>query len=299
MNASDFSGQKEGQYYERISPTAWGVAYQRTFTDIPFSAEIFARLDALMREGRTPAEMRDLEGFEYSLLAPMFEARFKLTTLLLAESGAQSIVELAAGFSPRGMAMGSDPAITYVETDLPGVIEQKRMIVDDIFSGLSKKPTLYLEEGNALVMNDLQAAARHFKSGPIAVVNEGLLRYLTFPEQANVAANVHALLSEHGGVWMTPDINARDMMATGVLKEAVREQNRRMTELTGIDVRKNYFESEEHARAFFEEQGFCVERHPFTEVSHMLVSPERARLSDEQVADAIGKSAVYMMHVEG
>ena len=65
--------------YERIAPTAWIVAYRRTFTDIPFSQEIFQELDAIREKQGTkiPEDVRTPE------LTPQLEARYKLLNRLL------------------------------------------------------------------------------------------------------------------------------------------------------------------------------------------------------------------------
>lgn len=54
--------------HERISPMAWLVAYQRTFTDIPFSTEMFHELDQIIRQTRTAPEVDSMEVAEQLVL---------------------------------------------------------------------------------------------------------------------------------------------------------------------------------------------------------------------------------------
>ena len=50
-------------------------------------------------------------------------------------------------------------------------------------------------------------AGRHCRSGErVAVVNEGLLMYLTRNEKTIVAENIHTFLARRGGIWITPDV---------------------------------------------------------------------------------------------
>lgn len=281
-------------FHENISPSAWGTAYQRTLTDIPYSVEIFSILDPIARQ-RVSSEQ--LEQWKFPLLTPMFEARFKLVDLLLRENGTNRILEIAAGFSPRGIAMSQDGAITYVEMDLPDVAHQKRAIIRRMQeqSMIGERANLYVTEGNALNAEAIQGAAHMLGTGPVAVVNEGLLRYMDHDAKVTIATNIRCLLSDVQGVWITPDVTAKGMNAKCVLEAAVREQNEQLRRMTGLDVRKNYFESESDAHAFFEDMGFSVERRSFKEVLNTLVSPEREGLTAEQVEDSIGESAAYVM----
>lgn len=287
--------------YEAISPTAWGTAYQRTLTDIPLSKEIFEAVDALSKAGHAAGQTVDLEQWKYAQLTPMFEARYKLMNMLIQRHGSSYVVEIAAGFSPRGITMTQNPSLTYIEMDLPPIIRQKAKVIDRLkrLSVIRTRANLHLREGNILKKNEWVAALEGAPADqPLTIVNEGLLRYFNHEEKVTCAMHIRELLAKRGGVWMTPDVCAKGMNATGPLKEIVREQNERMLKLTGIDVRKNYFSNEEEARAFFEDMGFRIDRYPFTNIRSQLVSPEREYLTPEQVEDAIGTSAVYVMRVK-
>ena len=58
--------------YEVISPTAWMVAYKRTFTYIPLCAEIYEELENYQKPKELTPELMRPE------MAPQFEARYKL-----------------------------------------------------------------------------------------------------------------------------------------------------------------------------------------------------------------------------
>jgi O-methyltransferase involved in polyketide biosynthesis len=291
------SPEKQESSHERVSVTAWRVAYRRTLSDIPFSVEVFDELQKIMRRTRSAAELQELDQLVQPDITPIFEARFKLVNRLLKEQSAKQILEIAAGFSPRSLAMARDPSVEYSEMDLPGVISEKRSVFDELIkqSKIPRYPNVHLNAGNALVMGDLLAAVKPFRKKPIVVVNEGLLRYLTFEEKTIVARNVQELLRLFGGMWITPDLSLRPQSAFGLSGERRRDQFARIERMTGIDVAKNYFENEEAARVFFEDLGFRIERHSFMEIVDELVSPQRLRLSSEQVEKEIGGLAVLVM----
>jgi O-methyltransferase involved in polyketide biosynthesis len=283
------------QGHERISPTAWGIAYRRTFFDIPHSTEIFHELQRIMEPPELTSELLDEKASAHDL---QFEARFRLVSRLLKEKGADQVLEIASGFSPRGLILAQDPSITYVELDLQGILRAKRDIVEKLVqqSKVPRQSNLHFWEGNALEQQDLQGAVRTFRDRPIAVIHEGLLRYLSFQEQALMAENIHCLLERFGGVWITPDISVKKK-GSSVPDEKTKEQNLREQHMTGIDLTKNRFDSEEAACRFFEGLGFTVERHSFMEAADELVLPQRLKLTREQVAERIGRSVAFVMRL--
>ena len=112
---SDANLEKQKSSHERVSVTAWRVAYRRTLSDIPFSVEIFDELQKIMRRTRSAAELQELDQIVQPDITPIFEARFKLVNRLLKEQNARQILEIAAGFSPRSLAMARDPSVEYSE----------------------------------------------------------------------------------------------------------------------------------------------------------------------------------------
>lgn len=239
-----------GSKAERISPTAYGVAYFRTFTDIPFSREFFEDL----RGERGLEEIRGVaEATGGKELTPMFEARYKMVNQILKERGTNQILEIAAGFSPRGLVMSQTPEVQYVEMDLPGVIDDKEEFVRklDAQGKVRARENLHLVKGNGLNEHDVLSAASLLSNEPITVLNEGLLRYLSHEEKKVLARNIKKLLEERGGVWITPDVATRETDITPKLQEQIK----RNAKLVGINTEENLFESWEEAEAFFKDLG--------------------------------------------
>lgn len=167
---------QEDRSYERISPTAWLVTYQRTFSDIPFSQEIFLELQEIIKQTRSTVEIEDVEksmnfsGITQHRPEPgshmgfIWEARYKIVNHLLKAYRINQILEVASGVSPRGLEMARDPSVEYVEVDLTDAIRVKKDIIKRLVakSIVSKQPNLHLEEGNALNLQDLLRATRFF-----------------------------------------------------------------------------------------------------------------------------------------
>lgn len=279
--------------FEKVIPTAWLVAYRRTFSDIPFSKEIFEKIETIrQREGQQeiPADLKKPE------LAPQFEARHKLIDKLIFQVGADQILELAAGFSSRGLLMSKGNNFNYVEVDLPSVILEKEQIIKEIAKehNLEVPNNLHFEPANVLDFEKLEKATGHFnKTKPLTIINEGLLRYLTFKEKAVVANNIRKLLEEYGGVWITSDVSLRKIFSNQ--NKLMAGYVNKISELTGKDIENNRFEKEEDAKKFFEDLGFTIERYAFAEVFDELVSPATLGLSKAQVSDTLEDAVVFVM----
>jgi len=278
------------QTSEKVGPTAWGIAYRRANCDIPFAQDILNELLVVM----TPEEKTKMEALvseKNQALTPYFEARYKLLNHLVRETGIKQIIELASGIASRGIEMSEDPEIEYVEMDLPGIIGQKKEIIDALVeqSKIVLSGNLQLVSGSAL--DDLSAASIHFDAHkPVVVIHEGLMRYLNFEQKAQVARHVKSLLEKFGGVYITPDI-------TLAVRMDERMQNTVST-MVGMDINANAFENIEGAEKFFNDVGFTVEKHHFAEIRDELVSPRKLELSEEEVQKAIGENVFFVMKLK-
>ena len=61
--------------HERIIPTAWLVAFQRSLSDIPLAPEFFQELEEIVKQTRTAFEIESLEALKSSQMPVMWEAR--------------------------------------------------------------------------------------------------------------------------------------------------------------------------------------------------------------------------------
>ena len=174
--------------FESIIPTALHTAYPLIFTDIPYSKPIY---EELLKFGFP-------ENLKNEKIAVEIEARYKLISRLLEQSGIDQVLELACGYTARGVEFcEKQSSAKYAELDLKPVIETKAKILEQI----TKVPeNLKLYSGNALSFASLKKATETFdKSKPIAVLNQGLMRYLNFDEKAKLAKNIFKLISAGGG----------------------------------------------------------------------------------------------------
>ena len=284
--------------YEKISPTAWLTAYQRTLSDIPLSEEIFRELEEVIKHTESGGESLGIEELIRPRMSFIWESRFKIVNFLLKLQDIDQILEIASGYSPRGLNLARDPSIEYVEIDLPGVIQRKKRIVEKLINQAEVpiEPNLHLEEGNSLNMEDMLKATNFFKKKPIAIVNEGLLPYLNHEEKTTLGRNIHQLLEYFGGVWITPDISTQAQVA--LFSDRIKKRAAKIEHLTGIDTMKNRFENEETACLFFDHLGFAVERHNFKEIADELILPRKLNLQKRRIDDILGYLIAFVMRVK-
>lgn len=268
--------------YESIIPTAIVTSYPRIFTDIPYEKEIFDKI---------PKENIE-KVFLDKMLAPEIEARYKLANKLLNTTNIKQILELAAGYSSRGLDY-SQQGYTYVEMDLPLMIEEKEKILKEMTEIPS---SLHLVKGNALQRNDYKKAISSFDSSKeLIIINEGLLRYLTFEEKEIVAKNIYHTLSKFGGYWITCDVTPKKFIEHQ--NANLPTFNKNLNEITSRNRLNDRFEDITHVKEFFGTIGFKnIEIHKFSEVKEELSSPSILGLKESEFL--LKEAIVAVMRVD-
>ena len=248
-----------GSEFDKISPTAFLTTYVRQFTDIPYTKEIAQLTNAIA----TAQQFID-QGQTNSIvpvLAVLVEGRYKAIEQVRSQFHTTQILELASGLLPRGMILSQQKEITFIESDLPAMIQQKQQLAQQL---VGERPNLHFltidatSNLNSLRLND------YFQSDqPITILCEGLLMYLTFAEKQQVFANVREILQTFGGVWITPDLSTKvGAEKIGQDSSASQQTAQKFASLIGrtvTDVTENLFIDLDHAKQFVQEQGFQIE----------------------------------------
>jgi len=266
--------------FDKVSMTATFVAYWRQYTDIPFAKDI-ANLINANEKIETFLRLHDITRDEIRWYAPLFEIRHKSIEEMIRKSGIKQVLELASGLSFRGLAFAQDPDISYVETDLDGLTEEKRVLaaaLKDKYS-LSLNSNFRLAAANALDKFQLQDAISHFKKEQaVAVVNEGLLPYLTTNEMETVAGNIKEILDQFGGIWITPDFSLKENY-TEVSAQRIQVRDA-IAELTGRRLHRSIFENKDHLFSFLHRMGLQAEVFNQLDLVSSVVSLRALHLPD-------------------
>ncbi|MBI4836799.1 MAG: class I SAM-dependent methyltransferase [Candidatus Portnoybacteria bacterium] len=240
---------------DKICPTAKLIALMRAIADIPYCRELAELMDAK----RTADEIFGEKSLRIAAaMAPIMELRYHSISALVEKCGIKNILEIAAGFSPRGLAMTKrNPTIHYVESDLRMVLEEKKELVHQIMTlGQDKPENLCFCAADALDRWQLFEVAKNFSAGPIVIVTEGLLLYLSREEKEIMTSNIGHLLKKFGGVWITTDVSLKKRF--GSLNEAndIKAGLEKIAQLTGRGFADNAFADETEANKFFAGLGF-------------------------------------------
>lgn len=169
---------------------AWGgLACAELFTSAD-GRRVFDATNAVLGVARRVR--RDWAPLRESLLQ-----RHVLIDRIVRDSGATQIVELAAGLSRRGAACSRDPAIRYVELDLPAMIARKRALLERTALGRAvlARPNLILVGGDATDAFGAALAPHLDPRAPTIVIAEGLLVYLDAAAQARLFARAREVAS--------------------------------------------------------------------------------------------------------
>ncbi|HEY8927171.1 MAG TPA: class I SAM-dependent methyltransferase [Polyangia bacterium] len=243
-----------------ISVTAKVAAYYRQFSDIPFAQEVARRIGADAAFDQILTE-HGLDREKLTFYAPMFEARYKSLTQLILRSGAAQVLELASGYSLRGLDLARSGAIRYVETDLPAVVAAKLALLEEVrqHHAIPRSPAHVVTTADALDLDEVRASAAVLDtSRPLTVLCEGLIMYLSKAQTEQLATNIRRLLGEFaGGCWITPDftfkVEAKDLPPERVrLREAI-------TGVTQRQIDASAFEDGDDLAVFLARAGFDVQ----------------------------------------
>jgi O-methyltransferase involved in polyketide biosynthesis len=281
--------------FEKISLTAKLAAYMRQYSDIPFARDVAQQLRAQQAFEKLLCD-NQMGPEDLLWYAPIFEVRYKSIAEMLRKSEAKQVLELASGFSLRGLIATQDPSVTYVESDLEDLTGEKTSLVSDLCRqySLAVPGNLHFVVADALDRHQLQAAVKDFRRDqPIAVVNEGLLQYLSAGEMEMVARNIRDLLTEFGGLWITPDFS---------LKEDARDvsdQQRRFRSIvaaaTDRKLYNNAFDNDEQLFAFFDDVGLHPQVLNQLDVAPNIVSLDALKLPQQMLAQAKPRLKLWIL----
>lgn len=231
----------------------------KALTDIPYAREA---AELLWGKEHVQQVLKEYHPRSFLIRIFHFENRYRTIDALLSELDTENVLELCAGFSFRGLNMAQQKKITYIDTDLPGLIEIKQDLVQQLEKTykINLKGSLQTKALNVLDEETFLHIAGLFPAGPLTIVNEGLLMYLGVQEKQELCRIIRGLLQERGGQWITGDIYIKKSSYEDVEDkgDAFVEQFNEFLEEHRIE--ENKFESFDAAAVFFEANGFRISK---------------------------------------
>jgi O-methyltransferase involved in polyketide biosynthesis len=145
------------------------------------------------------------------------------------QAGAPQVIELASGLSRRGAAMSADPAVRYVEVDLPHVLEKKAALLQRTDRGraVSERQNLQFEAHDVA---DLDLSTLVDPAIQTTVLSEGLLMYLDADAQRDLWRRIAAITSQHAkSIYLFDLVPACEQPRPGFVGRALRWLMERFT----------------------------------------------------------------------
>ncbi|HVA83025.1 MAG TPA: class I SAM-dependent methyltransferase [Candidatus Aquilonibacter sp.] len=281
-----FKQSDSDKEFSKISPTAAIIAYGRSFSGAKFTQEIATLIHAKEVYNGTFQK----SNHEVLLFSAAVEARTQGIDQAIRKEGVRQVIELAAGFSPRGMQFTADPTFTYVETDLEETIIQKSQIAQSILQSQKIfRPNLYFYVANALSLSHLRDAREPLGPQKLAVVSEGIFNYLTMDERRILSQNIKHTLNLYGGAWMLSDISTEEKRA----RKTSNSDNKKIRDITGRDTVSTAFQDDSHITSFFNALGFNVEKHEIFGDLNALKTLKRAEISLPEISSEVKEQSPW------
>jgi len=246
--------------YISISPSAKALLLIKGLTDIPFARDT-AELISFPEKYAPDYKNKDIAFWKRVV---HFEQRYWSVDKALSFLPANNILEISSGFSFRGLDKARHSKVNYTDTDLPNIINQKKILLADLTAGLpacqGRLETLAL---NALDEDQFLEVVQRFPKGPLIILNEGLLMYLDVTEKEKLCNIIYRALKQRGGYWVTGDVYIKYRLDR---LQADEDDNYKKF-IEAHHIYENMFESFDLAEQFFNTAGFEVESESEVELS--------------------------------
>lgn len=126
--------------------------------------------------------------------------RHSMINYLLEQADCPQIIEIAAGFSPRGAAVSASSNRQYYEVDLSEVVEHKRQQLKQSEQG---RAVLARPNFHQLACSILEID--YHKTFPLArsfIITEGLMMYFERSEQMSIWTSIADFIRQYGGEYV-------------------------------------------------------------------------------------------------
>lgn len=269
--------------FESVSYTAPITLHWLAKAGVPEGVEFIGTLSA--KNILDKVKVRDPERVEKAN-AVYQEMHYTALNEYIEKNGYKNVIDLGCGVSPRGIMLARK-GINYVGIELPAVAE-----------AVEEYAPMFLEDEElkhfrvaAADFTDREAMLAAVKDldGPVCIVSELVLDFLSREKQDALFKNIHAILKEKGGCFITCDYTTGELFWDGTAAIYGEKPTRRIAEdtvklyaeISETDFTGNVFETHEEAKAFVEAHGFNLQEVPVLDDASKLYSVQS--LTDKQI----------------
>ncbi len=113
------------------------------------------------------------------------------------------VVEVASGFSPRGLAFTAARPVRYTEIDLPAMVQAKKQQLARSAAGQHARARQHwrLHEGDVTQLDFVATYAADATPPRTAVITEGLMMYFPRPAQLDIWHRIAACVARTNGLY--------------------------------------------------------------------------------------------------
>ena len=269
--------------FNSISPSAKWLLLNKGLTKIPFAKEAVE----VIWNNNNPDLFKENEFTKNIILRLIyFEIRYWSINEAIEELGIHNILEFSSGYSFRGLDLCKNPDIYYVDTDLPRLLKKKEKVLHELVNKYVSYSTsnLIMQELNVLDENAFFEITHQFPEGPIVIANEGLLVYLDIEQKRRLCSNIHKILKERGGYWVTADINIKKDENSSLNIDIFDDRGKNFLEIHNVE--ENKFKNYEVAENFFNDCRFNV---------YKKIEPNPARISSRKYLSKIPRDILEQL----
>lgn len=227
----------------------------------------------------------------------MVETRFAASTKLILDSGKSQVVDLPCGYTPRGLKL-SRKKIRYFGMDLPAVTDAVAPAVQKI---IGNNELISYHAVDATNYTSIRKVLNNASSDEFIITTEGLLMYMTQSELEEVFHNIHRLLIEFGGMWVTTDnemIQGQNKMlallADGNVNDIATIEKLTKEKMAKVAPSGNAFLDRNNVEHFIKDMGFNLEKVPmFNYLPERLRSMDNLPQNKQQAARELFKEVFF------
>ena len=219
------------------------------------------------KEAKFPKEFENIQKQLMLGFSVIIEMRFEATENYFRHSGIHQLMDLPCGYTSRGLRLAGND-FRYYGFDLPAVIDEFLPAVTNFLS-TEDMQSIHYSSVDATNYDSLRNALKDAE-GEILITTEGMLMYFTQQELEEVFRNIHKLLDEFGGRWITLDrllAIKTDEIQKVILKnipESSSEIVRKSFLANSLDIPDNiiFADDEAQTKKFISDMGFDLTLEP-------------------------------------
>ena len=188
---------------ERVNPvfnTAKGTLLMLSRAGVPEAEDFCRKLGFQLTQFENTPDTRTPRTMMSALMC-MQEMRYRCINDLVLRAGNRNVLDIACGFSPRGLLL-SGLSMNYMGCDLPAAVNELQKAI-----GTDHERDGYRYFGMDATNDESVRQVSESFDGPVTIITEGLLTYFIEPELRTVYHNLHGVLARHGGCWITCDLD--------------------------------------------------------------------------------------------